>query len=461
MPSPSASQRPRAPRPPPHSGGSTGVPRLQSRGPLLVSCVHPRDVDTTNGASVPMASLPLSLVERERDAQSPSLHSLQGCPDCAKAGAEHLDFVVMQRLPQRYALAYYSDQTARELAGVAKRAVGTRAVGWHDMDSIAEQGDVASLPVLDGNGTPHGQEKGPFWIRLLCQGRQRRIPVLRQLHGRSLKIGAIHGLQVLVRDGELFPAAKQSPHQVVLGVLEAQAGPELPSRFLGWLPKPDASEHHSGVWPGDHREPFVHRLWQQRNDLVSEERLASEPPHIGFEHLGVRKELLADARANAVGGDEDVPDGPCPVRKGGADSTVFLLLIAGKRLVEMHDVVEPSEQDLAQRQTIHSRPDGDELIAAAFRERLGDSFLQLATADAEHGDAAARLATGSQEQFVQARLQALAQRLLAAGVNMDAMALSANRKPGIALVHRDIDSRLAQPLGQTQAAEACTNHEHP
>jgi len=85
----------------------------------------------------------------------------------------------------------------------------------------------------------------------------------------------------------------------------------------------------------------------------------------------------------------------------------------------------------------------------------------MAVNDAEHDYALARLAAGGQEQFVQARRQALAQRLLAAGINMDAMALSADRKPGIALVHRDIDSCLAQPLGETQAAEASTNHENP
>ena len=44
---------------------------------------------------------------------------------------------------------------------------------------------------------------------------------------------------------------------------------------------------------------------------------------------------------------------------------------------------------------------------------------------------------------------------------MDAMALRADHKPSIALVDRDLDSRLAQPLSQTQAAEACTNHEYP
>ena len=42
---------------------------------------------------------------------------------------------------------------------------------------------------------------------------------------------------------------------------------------------------------------------------------------------------------------------------------------------------------------------------------------------------------------------------------MDAMALRANSKPGIALVDRDLDSCLAQPLGETQATEPCTNHE--
>src|SRR5438270_7324933 len=100
----------------------------------------------------------------------------------------------MKRLVQRYALACYSDQAAGELAGVAKGAVGTRAVSWHNMDGVAEQGDVAGWPVLDRDGTAHGQEKGLFWVRSLNQGRQRRIPVIGQLHGRPLESGAVHGL---------------------------------------------------------------------------------------------------------------------------------------------------------------------------------------------------------------------------------------------------------------------------
>ena len=92
----------------------------------------------------------LSLVRREGDAQSPSLHSLQECLDSTETRAEHLDFVIMKRLVERHSLDCYGDQAARELAGVAKRAVSARAVGWHDMDGIAEQSDVAGLPVLDG-----------------------------------------------------------------------------------------------------------------------------------------------------------------------------------------------------------------------------------------------------------------------------------------------------------------------
>jgi hypothetical protein len=44
---------------------------------------------------------------------------------------------------------------------------------------------------------------------------------------------------------------------------------------------------------------------------------------------------------------------------------------------------------------------------------------------------------------------------------MDPMALSADRERGIALVHRDIDSRLAQALGEAKASKASANHEHP
>lgn len=79
-------------------------------------------------------------LELIRNARFPSLHCLQGCLDSAEAGTEHLDFVVVQRQLERHALARHGDQAARELAGVAKRAVGTRAVGWHHMNGIAEQG---------------------------------------------------------------------------------------------------------------------------------------------------------------------------------------------------------------------------------------------------------------------------------------------------------------------------------
>ena len=70
----------------------------------------------------------------------------------------------------------------------------------------------------------------------------------------------------------------------------------------------------------------------------------------------------------------------------------------------MHDVVEPGEQDLAQCQTIHGRPDGDELIVTALGERPGASFLELTLNDAKQGNTATWLAAGGQEQVVQARL---------------------------------------------------------
>ena len=101
--------------------------------PLNPHSLCPRISHITSGVSVSTAALLLSLVGRERDARSPSLHCLQGCSNCAEADAEHLDFVVMQRLVQRRTLACHSDQTASELAGVAKCAVSTRFIGWHDM----------------------------------------------------------------------------------------------------------------------------------------------------------------------------------------------------------------------------------------------------------------------------------------------------------------------------------------
>jgi hypothetical protein len=101
---------------------------------------------------------------------------MQACPKCAEARAEHLDFVVMKRLMQRHALTRHGDQIARELAGVSQRAVGPRAIGWHDMDGVAEQGDIARLPVLDRNGTTHSEEKG-----LLPLGRRLIAPFLRRI----------------------------------------------------------------------------------------------------------------------------------------------------------------------------------------------------------------------------------------------------------------------------------------
>ena len=40
---------------------------------------------TTNGISVPLATVPLSLIRGERDARSPALYRLQRCPDSAEA----------------------------------------------------------------------------------------------------------------------------------------------------------------------------------------------------------------------------------------------------------------------------------------------------------------------------------------------------------------------------------------
>jgi hypothetical protein len=162
----------------------------------------------------------------------------------------------------------------------------------------------------------------------------------------------------------------------------------------------------------------------------------------------MRKELLADARTHAVGSHEDIPEGSCPISEVGADLSIFLELIAHECFVEMDDIVESGEQDLAEGQTVHGRSDSDELIIATLRERLSACFLDLTVDDTKHGHTPAGLASGHEEEVIQAGRQALGECLLASGVKMDAMALLAGHQPLIAFIHCYLHSCLMQPLSQ-------------
>jgi hypothetical protein len=62
----------------------------------------------------------------------------------------------------------------------------------------------------------------------------------------------------------------------------------------------------------------------------------------GLQFLVWDGELLPDPRADAVGSDEYVPRGPCPVRKVCPDSTIFLLL-----LVTIEDLITEGDRVVA------------------------------------------------------------------------------------------------------------------
>jgi hypothetical protein len=120
---------------------------------------------------------------------------------------------------------------------------------------------------------------------------------------------------------------KNAPEDIVDGVRQPQPRPQVRSRLMGILAERDKTEHHALRHPWDRPERLDELGWEEGSELVCEYGLAAKPPHAGVDHLGVRKELLADSRANAVSSDEHVSSRRCPVGEACTDGAIKLLLV--------------------------------------------------------------------------------------------------------------------------------------
>src|SRR5262249_48425880 len=166
-------------------------------------------------------------------------------------------------------------------------------------------------------------------------------------------------------------------------------------------------------------------------------------------------------RADPVGRDEHVAHGSGAVREVRADLTLVPQLVSVELLAEVDASVEAGQENLTQGQAVHRRADGRERLVAGPGKRPPAGLVEPAIGDAEDAESPARLAARGEEELIQSRRQAGAQRLFPAGVDVHAVALRAGRQGAIALVNFDLDPGLAQPLGQTETAQAGPNHQPP
>ncbi|GAA4628402.1 hypothetical protein GCM10023196_044600 [Actinoallomurus vinaceus] len=128
--------------------------------------------------------------------------------------------------------------------------------------------------------------------------------------------------------------------------------------------------------------------------------------------------------------------------------------VAGHRPPEVDDVGQAGEQALPEGVPVHV---GD-LVVGDSREGLRRHLLQ---AMGVSGHQVTVDPTRTAHQVERLRCQAGPQRGVAVGVDVDAVALVADRRRGVLLVHGDVQAVAAQRLGERQAADTAAGDENP
>src|SRR5215468_7743999 len=199
---------------------------------------------------------------------------------------------------------------------------------------------------------------------------------------------------------------------------------------------------------------------QEFSEFRCESGLAAEPACASIDQLSVRKELLTNPRADTICGYEHVPNSVCPIGETGTDGSIGLLLVSGELFAKVYDLLKPDKENLAQRQAIHSRADGDELAAVGRWEMPGGKLFELTIDDRKDGSTLAWLTASSQNKLVQVGWQALTQCLFTTSVQVEAIALAAGRRGRITLIDRNTNSCLEQTLGETEATKTSSDHKN-
>jgi hypothetical protein len=137
---------------------------------------------------------------------------------------------------------------------------------------------------------------------------------------------------------------------------------------------------------------------------------------------------------------------------------VAVLVGAGDLVAVPDDPVQPGEQDLAQRLPVHRGVGGGRIgvrVAHVHGEQLPQPVV-----DAADPRGAARAVGRGQVEAEEGIGQAVAQRGAAVGVDVDAVALPAHQRRGVAFVDRHAHPRAMQSVGQREPPDAAPGDQY-
>ena len=136
------------------------------------------------------------------------------------------------------------------------------------------------------------------------------------------------------------------------------------------------------------------------------------------------------------------------------DQALAAFLVTGERLAEMHDAVEPRQQDLSERDAADRAMPADRIVS--IRQLAVDRKQNLHLLGQEP-NGAARPAAGALERLKQRRGQAGMQGAAAGRVDVHPITLHPVRGRVVALVKRDADPCQLEPLRQREPPDAAAD----
>ncbi len=349
-----------------------------------------------------------------------------------------------------------------QIDGILERDVGAdAAIGSHRVDRIADQGGASRRPRRDRGRGANRKARERGGIRQIDEVAEAGTPRRHRTGGGRCEGSTVEALGI-VAEAERPALAAQRPHQIAAGVVEEIAGirgrserPEavdITTRIgIELLHRREQPQSSPGGDEGqavgeDRREPLATAL--------IEKDLAGNADNAGIDALGMWKELAPHARAAAVGRNQDIALGRGAVLEMGDDAAIRAFLIAHEGLAEMDNVIEPGKQDPPQHCAAHGAMLGDRVLRAHQLTVDREQHLHLLGHEAER---LVRFAAGAIEDVEEVRREAGMERAAAGRIDMHPIALQAVRQRAIALVGRDADASLLEPMRKTEAADAATD----
>jgi hypothetical protein len=241
------------------------------------------------------------------------------------------------------------------------------------VDRVAQQRHAGVRPGLDRGRGGEVELLDCVGVGLGDEPAQHRVPAGHPLlddlaQGLAAQAVGAAGIAAAVRD--------KGPHDVVvvgrvaqqLVCVQARRGEPVPQPGGHVRRLPPAAEHR-----GEQEVPRRHHhvlgghdpVRQPLRGLAGQRELAADADGRGVDPARIRQQLAADPGPGAVGADQQVTGGRAAVGEVGRDRAVAGLHVVGELLAEVDRVLEPGQQNLAERDA------ADRVRAAGRSSRSG------------------------------------------------------------------------------------------